>query len=754
MRQAGSRPRQYSPSTVLAANSVRNRETPPTPDRAHRGNHDTCSPLLAEEQTNVRGYQAPPSRPIAFHGYQPCSLPLTPSVSAARVPRLTPSPRTTAPDISHCDVRLGASPVRNRKIFRLRENSDDPQTSDAMTPCPPTRMTTNPAVQSILHSLAGAIPTTFTGDRAQAQQFLDEFWQLERANLRHILITHPALRIELALSFIHGPLTDPWRQTVQRGSPDDTKDEELWDEFYDSFCTAWTDNLPVPVPQTPSPPAPVNAPAAQRAEECQVVTTPDETLFAPRTAAPTPRQNTPPTITNDNAVVSTTTAMPILNAEDDFDFEEFYLGYLDNNTSIFSPHAPTPTPPPSIFDLVRPVEEPVHLSMPATPTVQRVEKRKQHDTSDEEETRPSKHPRIAPRTGPPRTRPQLARRSVPLPRRYAFAPRRATSAPITSAPSFIVPYLPPPRRPPSPPGDPTQATLDSGGRRTIVEDDNTLTRGVKTLDDSVFAPVSAQDAMDSLPQTLPHAHLFPCHSFERPRDPDELATRTTNRQNRGNTRPPYPTTSHNYARHAQQNRPTASPADSPPTPVTSRPVRRQCRATAAASSTSPLPSSVTTRNHNRHAHIEQRRHEHRRHPPSPVTVRNDSRPARQTIHPAPHHAPRNPMANKATDHEWPPDTLTKRRAVEAFLDKYDTVWAIQEPTPTKVERPDDIITQYLDHWLGYDDHGRHFISQTTRPTVLQHASMAPWWNSRPISIRQHNTENAHRIDTPHPDRHV
>ncbi|KAH9062483.1 hypothetical protein EDB83DRAFT_2519986 [Lactarius deliciosus] len=402
----------------------------------------------------------------------------------------------------------------------------------------------------VAQTMTGPTPMPFTGDRALAQQFLDEFWQFERANLRHVLITRPALRVELALSFIRGPLTDPWKQTVQRGSPGDTEDEKLWDEFYDSFCTAWTDDLPVPVPQTPSPLESTDA-----------------------------------------------TAVPSPDTDNDFDFKESYASFLNDNAGIFSPRTPTPTPsppvseeeedetlyaprtsapPPSILDVLRPLT-PTAPSPPTladddgewtlfaprvvsvltplvTPTAPRIEKRKQHDPSDEEETRPSKHPRIAPRTGPPRARPQLARRSVPLPRRYAFAPRRATSAPVTSAPSFIVPYSPPPRRPPSPPDDPgppVPAALPPGSRHTIVEDDNNRRGGVKTLDSSVFAPDVAVSptptpVLDSprppTPRTPPprRPDIFPRLALEMPRDPDSLATHPTNSRRRGNAHPRTP----------------------------------------------------------------------------------------------------------------------------------------------------------------------------------------------------------------------
>ncbi|KAH9160308.1 hypothetical protein EDB89DRAFT_2082032 [Lactarius sanguifluus] len=354
------------------------------------------------------------------------------------------------------------------------------------------------SLATIARTLVRPILTPFTGDRAHAQQFLN----------------------------------------------DETSDETLWDEFYDSF-------------------SPVNTSAAQRAEELPVITTPVPTL-----------------------PISTTAASPLTITDKDKDW-----------TLV----APSIAPPPLV-------------STPQTDHItQHVEKHQRNCTSDKEESRPSKHPCIAPHAGPPRAHPQLGRRSVPLPRKIAYRQRRATLAPITSAPRFLVPYSPPPSRPPRPPGDPYLATLDPGGCCTIVEDDNSPMRGGKTLDDSVFTPVSAQDNMvsaphtgDSRPQTLPHAHPFPWLAFERPRDPDELATRATSRPHHDHMGP-YPVTTHNDARHVRQNQlTTASPANTPPSPITSRVARRRRRANTAAPSISPLPDRIAMHTHERHVHTARR----------------------------------------------------------------------------------------------------------------------------------------------------
>ncbi|KAH9072204.1 hypothetical protein EDB83DRAFT_2516982 [Lactarius deliciosus] len=154
---------------------------------------------------------------------------------------------------------------------------------------------------AFMRTLAGPIPTTFTGDRAQAQQFLEEFRQLEWANLRHPLITCPVLRVELALTLIRGPTTNPWRHTVRRGQPGEGVDEDIWDECMDSFFTVWIDEPPVPMTQASSPVTPVPAAspdlasstitsAAQRTEEHCVIPAPAWTLLSPR-LSPNPPDN-------------------------------------------------------------------------------------------------------------------------------------------------------------------------------------------------------------------------------------------------------------------------------------------------------------------------------------------------------------------------------------------------------------------------------------------------------------------------------
>ncbi|KAH9159870.1 hypothetical protein EDB89DRAFT_2236413 [Lactarius sanguifluus] len=517
-------------------------------------------------------------------------------------------------------------------------------------------------------TLVGPTPTPFTGDRAQAQRFLVEFLELDRRNRRHALIIRPTLRVRLALSYIHGPLTTSWRHTIRLGGPSALEDETIWDEFYDSFCTAWIDD--------PTPPVVI------------------------------PCQCPPP-------------------------------------PSVITTIRPTPV---SVQTLVVPsIAPPPRISTPQNDHVaQRVEKRQRDYTSDEEETRRHKYPRPAAHAGPPHASPQLGRRSVPLPRKFVYRQRRATSAAVTSAPRFLVPYMPPPRRPPSPPGDSTQDALDSGGHKIVVEDDNTLTGGVKTLDISGFDSISARDdasstprtedsrpqtplltpdAADSPPQTPPHAHLFPRHALERPRDPDELVTRTPDQRRRGNTRTPYPTTSRNHARHARQTRSTTAPEDTTPTPVASRHTRRGRRANAAAPSTSPPPDRIATRTRDRHVHAAHRRaNTPRLKPPTRTSLNvsscNALRPAPRTTRfdsrPVPRSATIDTPLSVDTA-KTKSETNRANAAVELFLRQYDAARTTATPTPVPPDSAYDAVAQHLAYCLVTDPD----TTRVTQPFTLQ-----------------------------------
>ncbi|KAH9177132.1 hypothetical protein EDB89DRAFT_2065317 [Lactarius sanguifluus] len=308
-----------------------------------------------------------------------------------------------------------------------------------------------------------------------------------------------------------------------------------------------------------------------------------------------------------------------------------------------------------------------------TPTALRVEKRKHNDDSDTEENHPGKH-------------------LVPLPRKIVYRQRHASSAPITHALCFLISSSLPPCRPPSPPDDPAHAPLlaDPDPRllvpdHPIVEDDKTLTGGVKTLDDSVFVPVSAQDdaastphtgdsrpqtplltpdAAGSPPQTLPHTYIFPCHTLERPRDLDELVTRPTGRQHHGNTHVPYPVTSRHRDRHVHA---ACQHADQPAPPV-------------------PLPTG--------------------RHP---------------------HHAGQHP--HRAKTAEATPATDRRHNhanaAVEAFLRQYDAARPTPAPAAVPASRAYDAIAQHLTYRLATNPD----TTRVTQPFTLQdkpHVILLQW----------------------------
>ncbi|KAH9169551.1 hypothetical protein EDB89DRAFT_1908454 [Lactarius sanguifluus] len=424
--------------------------------------------------------------------------------------------------------------------------------------------------------------------------------------------------------------------------------EALWDEFIRNFTAVWIDD-----PVTPS----------------------------DNTSAP---------------LVFATAVDDISTPENEDNDDDIFYDCEDDVSS-----APTPTPSSSIVDLVRPVEEPVHLSTPTAPTVPRIEKRKRHDTSDPEETRPSKSSRTAPHIDPPRASPQLGQRSVPLPRKYAFAPRRTTSVPATNAPSFIVPYSPPPRRPPDLPDNPDHAPplVDPDPRplapdRTVVEGDNTLTGGVKTLEDSVFAPVSDQDDTESPPQTPPHARLFPRHAFERPRDLDELTTRVINRQRRGSTRVPYPTTPRNHARRTQ-NAINRHPGDVPPTPVASRHTTEQCCANAAAAP--PHSPSVATNAQPVDHRTRRRTTDSNSLNGTPAEPDSHTKPQQARPHRTPEHKHIRAETTEAT-----PAINRANAAVEMFLRRYDAARPTPAPATAPASHTYDAVLQHLDYHLATD----------------------------------------------------
>ncbi|KAH8981500.1 hypothetical protein EDB86DRAFT_3086986 [Lactarius hatsudake] len=443
-------------------------------------------------------------------------------------------------------------------------------------------------VADYLHTLTGPVPTPFSGDPAQAQQFIDEFGQFERANRRHPFVTQPTLRVELALTFIRGPTVDSWKCTVRRGRPNEAADEDLWDEFFDSFCTAWINDTPTPMTHAPSAPvdtakldlAPIDPVPASSPLSMTLPTSGDEPLASVPTDPPTPVPDgiLKPTITPSIPVSDSPPPRPPRITE------------TEREETLY-----TPTPASPNCDVLSPLN-PAVASSP-TPVKE-----------DEDQT-------LAPRI---------------VPARMILAPENTPSHRAAT---------PPPR---PAPGDPTRAASHSIERNTVVKDDNVPKRGVKTLDNSVFAPSLAEPTQIDPPPLRPpriprHSppsrkpDTLPRHMREMPRSPEELANRQIISQRCGNARPrtPVHTLTGNpqrnslcadaaettprthqpdsavmrgHGKHTRQDKPTISPAKTPSTTATSRPTRIRRRVTAAALSIPPPQELIATRNRDTHIH--------------------------------------------------------------------------------------------------------------------------------------------------------
>jgi Retrotransposon gag protein len=106
-------------------------------------------------------------------------------------------------------------------------------------------------------ALKGAVPTTFDGDQAKTDQFIQEFGLYHVVNLNNATIISPFRRIALALTFMHGPKVDDWviqyidhvstkvysDQTMNPPTPatHQFNDEHLWTEFVADFRRVYSD---------------------------------------------------------------------------------------------------------------------------------------------------------------------------------------------------------------------------------------------------------------------------------------------------------------------------------------------------------------------------------------------------------------------------------------------------------------------------------------------------------------------------------
>ncbi|KAH9031515.1 hypothetical protein EDB85DRAFT_2290121 [Lactarius pseudohatsudake] len=641
---------------------------------------------------------------------------------------------------------------------------------------------------AFMRSLTGPTPTPFTGDPAQAVQFLDEFGQLVRANQAHLLVTRPELRVELALSFIRGQTTNAWKRIVPRRRTAEPADETLWDDFIDSFCVTWVDPpASLPVIMTAPPPHPLRSPrhpfsprlASLIASTLDLVKPVDELppthpVSAPARAGdlviPVHGANNATTVPSP---VAPSTLVPDVDGVIDLtgsDLDEWALfaprtklttslaiSAATHDESYDLPLPLTVTPDPLATASAaqraegRPITAPVNhnhegtLIAPHVPTLTPAvpalidsdahaadgiaPKRKlnQGHDADDAETRPSK-----------RIRAQLARRSVPLPRKVRYVRRRPVAPPPPvdnssglSDPTLNTQYPAQPARPqPSPPSP----VFTPPSPRTVVEDDNSLRRGVKTLDTSglapgfVVSPVPTSPATRLEPPADTQTNIFPRHAFERPREPDELAGQTRvvhalKRSGHAHTR---------TARHVSPLDDTSSTTSSRRTrkrsrdpdevaPATPQPVsQRRHRANAAVINPRP-PNSEATRDRDEHTDTAHRTNETATYAARESAQHDRYRPYPRRAQP-PSHSPRD--LDKPADE--PPDALAKRRAIDTFLKNYDAARTVQKPTPAKDDRAYDAVTQHLDRWL-WRDPDRCYLSHPfhLHHVVVPHATIGP-----------------------------
>ncbi|KAH8994305.1 hypothetical protein EDB86DRAFT_2829808 [Lactarius hatsudake] len=361
-------------------------------------------------------------------------------------------------------------------------DSDD-TTSETQDSEPPPSDGRTMLINDIMSTLTGPIPTPFTGDSAQAQQFLDEFGQLDRANRRHPLITRPDLRVESTLALIRGPKTIPWKRTIRRGSTNGWVDESIWDEFFDSFCTAWIDDTPTPVTQAPSAPAPINTvkldfvpstidPAPVSSPLPTTLPTPIDGPLASVPATTNPLIPVPvdilePAMTPSTVVSDLPPPRPLRSPRRPVSLKiaRPALPALKENKTQASPLPPTvnktektllasgPAPP------ARTICHPLTLTaassptpvkekegetlaprlvpapaLPLAPTKLRIRKRKRHDTSDLDEIHPRKDA-FAPRfTSQTPSNPEMSRLTRKRHRVTAATPSTSPPQELTSAP--------------------------------------------------------------------------------------------------------------------------------------------------------------------------------------------------------------------------------------------------------------------------------------------------------------------------------
>jgi hypothetical protein len=96
-------------------------------------------------------------------------------------------------------------------------------------------------------ALKGSAPPTFKGERSKSHKFLLAFEIFCVANRTNDTLRNPVTRIATALTYMDGPLINPWKEDQLRkleacltaGTPDNSKDH--WVEFLADFNTSFGD---------------------------------------------------------------------------------------------------------------------------------------------------------------------------------------------------------------------------------------------------------------------------------------------------------------------------------------------------------------------------------------------------------------------------------------------------------------------------------------------------------------------------------
>ena len=102
-------------------------------------------------------------------------------------------------------------------------------------------------------NLIGAPPTTFDGDRSEADRFITQFGLFRIINDRNAVITNPKRRVALALTYIRGPKVDAWvaqqhyllsikaNRAARTHRDAANTDETLWEDFIAEFKRAFSE---------------------------------------------------------------------------------------------------------------------------------------------------------------------------------------------------------------------------------------------------------------------------------------------------------------------------------------------------------------------------------------------------------------------------------------------------------------------------------------------------------------------------------